>query len=179
MNYLEKDISFLRNSINTALDELYLNNQYLFDNGLCERCIAHKFAIYLERKEVFNNYFVDCEYNRAYSSRNGGIGTKKVTSKDGNSIDIVITKRNDNPEDDYVCFEVKKWNNTRGVKGFNEDREKLEVLTGQKDANNAETGELLLDNYGEPYCFNYKFGFFIVFGPIREEVLVEEFIRDQ
>lgn len=173
------DINIIERDVNSALDKLYTTDQYLFENGLCERCIAHKFAQYLEVQTFCSGYFVDCEYNRAYSARNGGIRTKKVTSKDGNSIDIVVTKRNDNPEDDLVCFEVKKWNNADGQYGFEEDRQKLRILTGNQNAINKNTGEILVDDFGQPYCFNYQFGFFIIFGPNRENVVMEKFFRDK
>lgn len=162
----------IKEKINIALDELYKNDPYLFEKDLCERCINHKFANYSEAQN-FNDYFVDCEYNRAYSKRNGGVKTKKITTKDGNYVDIVITKRNDNVEDDLVCFEVKKWNNKDGKKGFELDRLKLKILTGKKLPVDFKSGEILKDDDGDNYCFNYQFGVFIIFGPSRDEAKIE------
>ena len=169
------EIKAIEEKVNNALDKLYENDRYLFEYDLCERCIQHKFANYLEQ-EKFDDYFIDCEYNRAYSKSNGGVGTKKVTSEDGNSVDIVVTKRNDDSNDDLVCFELKKWNNSEGKNGFQADRNKLRVLTGKelpyKKNTNGEK-EFLKDTNGDYYCFSYKYGFFIIFGPIRRDVIIE------
>ena len=165
-------IEDIKQKVNNALNKLYEREAYLFEHDLCERCIQHKFANYLEQ-ENFNGFFIDCEYNRAYSKSNGGIKTKKITSEDGNSVDIVITKRNDDPNDDLVCFELKKWNSSKGEEGFKSDRLKLEILTGQKLPANTKNGDILKDRYGDYYCFNYKYGFFIIFGQTRDQVKIE------
>jgi hypothetical protein len=169
------DIEIIKQKVNYALDELYRKDIYLFEYDLCERCINHKFANYLERQNFGDNFFIDCEYNRAYSKSNGGIRTKKITTKDGNFVDIVVTKRNNNPDDDLVCLEVKKWNNSDGEKGFKLDRLKLKILTGKNLPINIKNGEILKDENGNYYCFNYKFGFFIIYGQTRDEVKIEIF----
>ena len=112
------EIKIIEQKVNNALDKLYKMDVYLFEHDLHERCLQHKFANYLEQENFGDGYFIDCEYNRAYSKANGGIRTKKVTSENGNSIDIVITKRNDDPDDDLACFELKKWNSSKGEEGF-------------------------------------------------------------
>lgn len=164
----------IKQKINNALDDLYENELYLFNNDLGERCICHKFANYLEKQNFGEDYFIDCEYNRAYSSANGGIKTKKVTTKNGNSIDMVITKRNDNSDDDLACFETKKWNNTTD---FDLDRRKLNILTNNSQPTDMKSGEILRDGNGNFYCFNYKYGFFIIFGQARGEVKIESYKR--
>jgi len=175
------EIKIIKQKVNNALDKLYKMDAYLFEHDLCERCLQHKFANYLEQEKFGDNFFVDCEYNRAYSKSNGGIRTKKVTSDDGNSIDIVITKRNNDPDDDLVCFELKKRNNSEGKKGFESDRKKLKILTGKelpnKEKKNGEK-EILKDKNGDYYCFNYKYGFFIVFGQTRDQVKIEILTRN-
>lgn len=161
----------IKQKINYALNDLYKNNIFLFNNDLCERCISHKFAICLEKQNFGGNFFVDCEYNRAYSKLNGEVRTKKITTKNGNFVDIVITKRNDNPDDDLACFETKKWNSKED---FDLDRMKLKILTGKKLPTDNSSGELLEDENGDNYCFNYKYGFFIIFGQTRNEVKIED-----
>lgn len=168
------DLKIIQQKINAALDELYKYDIYLFENDLCERCINYRFAKYLEIQN-FNNYYVDCEYNRAYSKRNGGIRTKKITTKDGNYVDIVITKRNNDVDDDLACFEIKKWNNSEGENGFKLDRLKLSILTGNRLPTDISSGEILKDEDGDNYCFSYKFGFFIIFSLTRKEVKIEIF----
>lgn len=175
------ELSEIKQKVDNVLDELYQNDLYLFEHDLCERCISHKFANYLEKQNFSGNLFVDCEYNRAYSKSNGGIKTKKITTNaaQGNYIDIVITKRNDNPDDDLVCFETKKWNNTDGEKGFNDDRNKLRILTGKKLPTDTKNGEILKDEHGDYYCFDYKYGFFIIFGQTKEETKIEIYKNDK
>ena len=48
--------------ITTALNNLLSRDRYLLETGLSERCLAHRLAIYLE--DVFDDWDVDCEYNR-------------------------------------------------------------------------------------------------------------------
>ena len=139
----------IKQKVNDALDSLYRADQYLFDEGLCERCITHRFAIHLEEQNFGAGYFVDCEYNRAHL--NGVSGVKIVSNLKGNYIDIVITKRNGRPKDDLVCFETKRWNNK---KGRDKDRANLEILTA-----------------GDKY--RYNFGFYIIYGKNRNGVKIE------
>lgn len=169
------EIKNVEQKVNNALDELYKNDAYLFEHDLSERCIQHKFACYLEQQKFGDGFFIDCEYNRAYSKSNKGIGTKKITSERDNSIDIVITKRNNNHNDDLACFELKKWNNSEGENGFKTDRLKLKILTGKKLPRNINNNEILKDKNGDYYCFDYKFGFFIIFYQKRNDVKIEIF----
>lgn len=115
--------------------------QNLFKEGLCERCITHRFAVHLEKQNFGEGYFVDCEYNKAHLST-GGTVSKRVSNPNGNYIDIIITKRDGNSNNNLVCFEIKKKKNYRDR---NKDRENLEILTG-----------------GER--FGYKIGFYIILG---------------
>ena len=127
---------------------LYKEDKYLFDKGLCERCILHRFAVYLERQN-FKDYHVDCEYNKSHL---GKITTnKRVSNINGNYIDIIITKRDANPHNDLICLEVKKWNN---YDNRDKDRENLEILTGGVK-------------------FDYDYGFYIIFGKILNKTKVE------
>ena len=54
--------------INLALDDLYQKDQYLLDVKANERNIVFHFGRYfinrLENTSSFNEYNVDCEYNR-------------------------------------------------------------------------------------------------------------------
>lgn len=167
----------IENKIKLAIDDLYENNEYLFVNDLSEPCINHRFAICLDNQNFGDGFFVDCEYNRAYSKLNGGIGTKKVTTKNGNFIDIVITKRNSNQDDDLACFELKKWNN-HNEQDFDKDRIKLKILTGMSLPVDIGSGESLKDENGFNYCFNYKYGIFIIFGENRNDVKIEFFEKN-
>lgn len=165
---MEKDA--LEVKVNNALDKLYKEIPSLIENDLCERCIQYRFAKYLEEENFGEGFFVDCEYNRAHL---GSVHTKKVTSENGNSIDIVITKRSDNPDDDLVCFELKKWNSKDLKNGIEKDKIKLRTLIGEILPTNIKNNNILKDKQGNYYCFNYKFGIFVLFGKNRESAKIE------
>lgn len=139
----------IEKKVNTALSNLYMNDVFLFEKGLCERCINHRFAKYLEEQK-FDDYYIDCEYNKSHLNKKSEI--KSVSSPHGNYIDIIITKRSGRNKGDLVCFETKRSNNYNNRK---KDRENLEILTG-KDGR-----------------FGYKIGFYVIFGPTRDKVKIE------
>lgn len=140
------ELEEIKAKIERALDKLYEFDYFLFEKDLCERCINHRFAMYLEQQNFGREYFVDCEYNRSYLNR-----TKRVSSEKGNYIDIIVTKRDNNYRNDFLCFEIKKWNNYKKRK---KDRENLEILT-------------------KGIRFNYKHGFYIILGKIRDKIKIE------
>jgi len=161
------NINELKKLIKDSLDDLYDKDNYLIINDLGERCIVHRFALYLENRFLNNQgYYIDCEYNKAYSD-NGGIETKKVISENGNAIDIVATKRNNNPEDDLFCFEIKKWNNNDS-EGARRDKDKLMVLTGLMLPINFETRATISNG-----IFRYKFGIFLVVAAQKNDVKLD------
>ncbi len=151
------NIHELKTKINKALDILYENDIFLIKEGLGERCINHRFAIYLEEQDFGEGYFVDCEYDKSHG--NGETNLKKISSERGNSIDIIITKRDKNPDNDLVCFEVKKWSNI-DLDGIKKDRKNLKILTG---------GEISSGN--SFFCYDY--GVYIIFGESREHSIIE------
>ncbi len=138
--------------IETALDRLYEVDSFLIDNDLCERCINHRFALHLQGQ--FADHFVDCEYNRSHI---GNINDQKriLNIENGNYVDIIVGLRSRIPEDDFICFETKKYNNVDQF-GRENDRRKLEILTGGGQ-------------------FDYKYGFGVIFGSTREAVVVEAY----
>lgn len=142
------ELDVIRAKIMFCLDKLYSNDGVLLSrnngNGLCERCLLFRFALYLQ--EQFNNYFVDCDFN---SSNIGGSerSGKPITSLNGQSstkrfIDIIVHKRTFNSEDNFICFEVKKWNNYTSD-DLTKDKNNLKVLTSK---------------------YGYKYGFLLIFG---------------
>ncbi|MDD4363642.1 MAG: hypothetical protein PHD33_05510 [Atribacterota bacterium] len=146
----------IKNKINKALDDLYNNDFCLIKNNLCERCINHRLAVYLE-KQNFENYYVDCEYNKSHLEKVAS--PKKVSNINGNYIDIIITKRDGNYLNDLICFEVKKYNNH---KGRSKDRDNLKILTG---------GDSMVNDFG----FGYDYGFYIIFGSKRGNTIIETY----
>lgn len=147
---MEKNTIFKK--VNDALDVFYIDDIYLIDNDLCERCLQHRIAVYLER-QVFSTFYIDCEYNKSHVNQQ--TNTKVVSSIYGNYIDIIIGRRSGNFEDDLACFEIKKWNNPAGSDA---DRNKLSILTG-----------------GER--FDYDYGFNLILGEDRESVVLEVYIN--
>lgn len=154
------EIETIRETINDCIGKLYDIDKDLFKKnegrGVCERCLVFRFAHYLQ--EEFNGYFVDCDYNSSFArgqSRNG----KPIINEDGSEtkrfVDIIIHKRSAE-ESDYICFEIKKWNN----------RSEYAV---QKDENNLKH---LTSSYG------YKYGFHVTFGKTKEQVIIKEFLRE-
>lgn len=131
--------------VETAIKEVYKRDIFLVQKELCERCINHRFALYLDRQNFGQGYYVDCEYNKAHLVTPDGIVTspKLVSSINGNYIDIIITKRDGRQQSDLLCFEIKKASNRSQV-AERKDRKNLEILT-RKDG------------------FGYKAGFYIIF----------------
>ena len=142
----------IKDKIQNALNTFYKNDSFLIENNLCEKCLVHRLAIYLEN-ERFPGYFIDCEYNK--SLLNEKSVPKIASNPNGNFIDIIITKRDDNYKHDLICFEIKRWNNYHGRK---KDIENLEILTkGDR--------------------FGYGYGFYIVLGKAKEKTKIEVYRR--
>ncbi len=128
-----------------ALFVFLKKEQFLLKKGVNERSITHKLAEYLQRE--FQDYYVDCEYNRMlkdeiYITKNLKLEIKDTKSTDLKQTtvypDIIIHKRGNN-EDNLLVIEVKKEENNSSKKY---DIKKLEAFTNQ---------------------LNYKFGFYIEF----------------
>ena len=154
------DKATLIQKIQHALNKLYQERPSLIINKLCERSINHQFAKYLEQEDFGRGYFIDCEYNKTHIE--SGVGSKKVSNINGNYIDIIITKRTGQGENDLVCFETKRWNNYHGR---GKDREKLTILSGKKPSSDGST-------------FSYHYGVFIIFGKTREKTKAEIYQKD-
>ena len=138
--------------IQNALNKFYKNDSFLIKKKLCERCLVHRVAIYLEN-ERFPGYFIDCEYNKSHLNK--GSELKRVSNPNGNFIDIIITKRDGNYQNDLICFEIKRWDNYHER---NKDRENLRILTkGDR--------------------FGYGYGFYIILGKSKEKIKIEVYIK--
>ena len=128
--------------VEEALNKLYEKDQYLIhfggNNHVSERSITHKLGAYLT--PLFEEYDVDCEYNRY------GYEGKFVEKLKQNVIpDIIIYKRG--KCNNYIAIEVKTWWNKSKVL---EDKKKLLELTKAK--------------------YNYKYGISLVINKNRDEV---------
>ena len=145
----------IKRLIKDCLNQLYDTDEFLFkrnkQRGTCERCLVFRFAHYLQ--DHFKKYFVDCDFNSSfevYTDLQGNIIRQERTGKTilnyedvkvtKRFIDIIVHKRDYNSQNDFLCFEIKKWNNTKASET-------------RKDYNNLKK---LTTDYG------YKFGFHIV-----------------
>lgn len=144
------ELNIIKNKVKESLNELYTNDKFLIHKKLCERCLSHRFAVYLE-KQNFIGYYIDCEYNKSHLNNSSDI--KIVSNPNGNYIDVIITKRNGDGNSDLIAFEVKRGSN---YNGRNKDRENLKILTNQNN-------------------YFYKYGFFIIFGENEKKVKIEIF----
>ena len=159
----------IRRIIDSCLDTLYSNDARLFDRnkgrGICERALVFRFAHHLQNELEKNklDYFVDCDFNSSEYLDN--IGRKK--SKHGKPIhnqkgveikrfiDIIVHKRNADSEGNFVCFEIKKWNN-KTTEGLKKDQNNLQVLTSR---------------------YGYQYGFHIILGKTIDRTTFETFGR--
>jgi len=140
----------IKEVIRCCLRQLYYKDHILFQRnkgkGLCERCIVFRFGLYLQ--EALPAFFVDCDFNSASVGRREVHG-KPIENQDGRTttnryVDIIVHGRTGNPRDDFICFEIKKWNNYNNS-AFKKDVNNLGILT---------------DRYG------YKYGFYLILGKI-------------
>lgn len=143
----------IKEKIKKCLRKLYTQDAVLFERnqskGLCERCLVFRFGLYLQKE--FPNHFVDCDFNSA-SVNSRDVRGKPITDTDGRTstnrfVDIIIHKRTTQTNTDFICFEIKKWNNY--------DKEATE-----KDKNNL---KVLTSEYG------YKYGFYLILGKSMEK----------
>lgn len=151
------ELNIINSKIINCLNKLYTEDKILFlrnkEQGLCERCLVFRFAHYLQ--DEFEEYFVDCDFNS--SSINGTERSQKTIRNQNGSgskkrfIDIIVHKRTLNSNDDFICFEIKKWNNQK-KKDFKKDENNLKILTS---------------DYG------YKYGFHLIFGKNQDETKLD------
>ncbi len=142
----------IKGKVKNALNAFYKNDSFLIEKKLCERCLVHRIAVYLEN-EKFPDYFIDCEYNKSHLNKSSE--PKRVSNPNGNFIDIIITKRDGNYQNDLICFEIKRWDNYHGR---NKDRKNLRTLTKGKK-------------------FGYGCGLYIILGKSKEKTKIEVYIK--
>jgi len=142
----------IKSKVQNALNTFYKNDSFLIEKKLCERCLVHRVCVYLEN-ERFPGYFIDCEYNKSHLNKSSEL--KRVSNPNGNFIDIIITKRDGNYQNDLICFEIKRWDNYHER---NKDRDNLRILTkGDR--------------------FGYDYGFYIILGKSKEKTKIEVYIK--
>lgn len=145
-----------------CLQRVYGESPSLFEKndgkGVCERCLVFRFAYYLQGA-MGNDYFVDCDYNSSYVDGQPRRG-KPVTDSNAETstdrfVDVIVHKRTRASDTDFICFELKKWDNYK-------DRE--------KDINNL---RVLTTDYG------YEYGLYLILNRTLEKTKWMIFQRDQ
>lgn len=138
--------------INKSLDRLYIKDEELFTNDLCERCLAFRFGLYfyqIMQEEKNSEYDIDMEYNRHYENMKY---TQKL--KNGTYPDLIVHKRNTNKKN-LLVIEFKKWKKNYTIKRLIKDD-----LTKIED---------FVDCNGK---YKYKYGASIIFAKKREDVII-------
>lgn len=142
------NLNILKLKINESIHKLYEEDAILFSRnnkkGLCERCIVFRFAYYLQHE--FQDYYVDCDFN-SYNRGTSELVGKPIMNQDGISstkrfIDIIVHRRTFDHQNNYICFEIKKWNNY-SREGTEKDRNNLQILTTE---------------------YGYEYGFYLILG---------------
>ena len=133
--------------VKESISELYSLDSFLLERKLCERCLVHRLAVYLEKR--FSSYFVDCEFNKSFYREI--VGNKVLSNINGNYVDIIVHNRNNIPGDNLLCFEIKRSTN---YSGRDKDRENLRILTAMGR-------------------FEYQLGFYIILGNSLGSTVVE------
>ena len=96
----EKEIN---ERLKRSLDMLYFHDLFLLKNDVVETAISHKLALYLQQQ--FDDWHVDCEYNRNY------LGDVKRLDGDIVRPDIIIHRR-ETRADNLMVIEIKKMSRT-------------------------------------------------------------------
>ncbi|MFZ2969717.1 MAG: hypothetical protein WA063_01065 [Minisyncoccia bacterium] len=142
----------IKNCLFIALDQLFRNDEFLLENEVHERSVAHKLAEYLQLS--FPGYHVDCEYNRH------GISTKKLPrecngeNKENVFPDIIIHHRG--YDNNLFVIEIKP-NKSPTVDEC--DKAKLIEFTKLEGEYKYQLGLFIgFDHLNEPQIVYYKDG---------------------
>lgn len=157
----------IREILIDCLVRLYEDDVDLFTRnsgrGLAERCIVFRLAHYLQReitlRNNLNEYLVDCDFNSSFAGNQQQDG-KEIVNPDGTTtkrfVDIIVHRRAEDANSDFVCFEIKKWNN-KTQEAMGKDRNNLRVLTT---------------------VYGYDYGFHIILGKHLVQTKIKVYIRN-
>jgi hypothetical protein len=157
----QSSLDEIKNLVRKTITELYDRDQFLFKRnkgkGVCERSIVFRFAHYLQIN--IHDFYVDCDFNSSYEGYIDLAGNVRGREREGKPIenpdrtitkrfvDIIVHKRDFSSNiSDFICFEIKKWNNSN-LNDLEKDRNNLRDLTSR---------------------YGYIYGFHISFHKIRK-----------
>lgn len=94
----------------TSLQQFIEDDHYLLEVDANERALTHRIGMYLQAQ--FDNYHVDCEFNRnGHEPKELYIGEEEVNAYDVNAVtvypDIIVHQRGSNNEN-LLVIEFKK-----------------------------------------------------------------------
>lgn len=121
----------IRNLLIRAINNFNEKEEYIMNNGLCERCICARFAMYLERalhRSIFKEYTTDMEFDRGMGGNDSG---KKQLCNHDAYLDLIVHKRGFNHDvgyDNLFAVEMKKQR-----LDFRDDKERLQILVDNKN----------------------------------------------
>lgn len=119
-----------------SIRNLYEYDLDLLSNKVSERCVCSRLAFYLEKQIrkccLFNNYYVDVEYDRMWDGQPKHIG---LYSKK-HICDLLIHSRGKRNPDNLLALELKIHNNYSKV---NDDKRRLRDLVQHRDERNNDT----------------------------------------
>ena len=124
----------LKEKIRESIKLLFLNDCFLVENDCNERSVTHKLAEYLQQRINYEDYCVDCEYNKMkgddlkpYIAKRLNLPINKIDNDDTEAKtvypDIVIHRRGNN-EKNLLIIEVKK-NTNHNQEDINFDIKKI------------------------------------------------------
>ena len=146
---MEERITLLTQLVESALNELYCNDQYLLDHYVHERSVVFRFAHYMQKlldeHKHFLEFNLDLEYNR------NGYRPKRIPSRrNGARPDVIIHKRGSN-KGNLLMIEFKTYWDTR----TSNDLKKLKEFTRHDGR------------------YNFSLGLSIIFGERRSTVVIK------
>lgn len=127
--YSDEIMDTLYNIVKQAIEEFNVQEKYLIENDLSERCICARFAMNLThilQETEYRNYIVDVEYNR------GADGHERSIKRLDNipiTVDLIVHKRGLDCQygyDNLLCIEMKKVKNRCGC---DNDETRLSKMT--------------------------------------------------
>lgn len=129
-----KQITELKEMVNTSLRSLYTNDFQLIERAVNERAVVFRFGTYLNellRDSTFQGYNLDCEYNR-------NLGDAKRTENFPNGVipDVLIHSRNLNTNNALVIEFKGHWNKL----DREPDHKKIIDFTNQNSTDNYKYG---------------------------------------
>ncbi|MCK9150497.1 hypothetical protein [Methanobacterium alcaliphilum] len=153
---MNSNLEEIKQKVKNAINQLRKNDAYLLENDSSEESISSTLHCYL--KKQFDNFDVDCEYNRRQNGNSKLLNVSRDTNNDESHVipDIIIHSRNSS-DSNFLIIEVKKSNNSNEEIFY--DEEKLKEFTSTNIKNNPST------------YFGYSYGLAIIFKSERESRL--------